>query len=285
MWHRRRCHCALGCVWPIGRPWSSGSSGGRKLPCRCDTPWRIETEWDLWGWAWWWAGLPPTGDFPTGRSKWSCKSCWPPVCNQGDASLCLRAKYETPAVDMPKCLPGVDNSPNGEGPAVRRDIEEVLVGNSGRQCLKSHRGLRCQGVDYYGSEKHTSEENTRLRISATLKSTLLPVFAFAMVCQSVFSYCWRTSTMHRRDVCSYYVEKRNAHADIARPCAGLCNHVWSGMSVTYGYIKRSNSGLRACLSAATQLIGIGCSNVANQSWCDCVHCHNQLCVCVCLCFS
>ena len=50
-----------------------------------------------------------------------------PVGHQGDASRRFRAAYEAPAIDVPKSLPGVDQSPDGEGPAVRRDVEEVLV--------------------------------------------------------------------------------------------------------------------------------------------------------------
>ena len=46
-----------------------------------------------------------------------------PVGDQGDASGRFRTKHETPAIYVPKCLPGVDDPPDGEGPTSRGDVQ------------------------------------------------------------------------------------------------------------------------------------------------------------------
>ena len=81
-----------------------------------------------------------------------------PVGDQGDASSSLRTAHETPAIDVPKCLPGIDNSPDGEGPTSRGDVQEVLVRDVASQSFESQRCLRCQGVDDNGSEVHEGGE-------------------------------------------------------------------------------------------------------------------------------
>ena len=81
-----------------------------------------------------------------------------PVGDQRDASGRFRTAHETPAIDVPKCLPRVDEPPDGEGPTSWGEVQEVLVGDVSNRSLKSHRALSCQGVDDNGSEVHEGGE-------------------------------------------------------------------------------------------------------------------------------
>ena len=66
-----------------------------------------------------------------------------PVGDQGDASSRFRTEHETPAIDVPKCLPNVDDPPDGEGPTSRGDVQEVLVGDVSSQTFEPQRCFRC----------------------------------------------------------------------------------------------------------------------------------------------
>ena len=81
-----------------------------------------------------------------------------PVSDQRDVSSRLRTEHETPAIDVPKCLPGVDNSPDGEGPTSRGDVQGILVGDVCSHSFEPKRCLRCQGIDDNGSEVHEGRE-------------------------------------------------------------------------------------------------------------------------------
>ena len=81
-----------------------------------------------------------------------------PVGDQGDASSRLRTAHETPAIDVPKCLPRVDEPPDREGPTSRGDVQEVLIGDVCSQSFEPQRCLRCQGVYDNSSEVHEGGE-------------------------------------------------------------------------------------------------------------------------------